>query len=95
MQLRSAIAIAVAQGSAEALVQPLAWELSYAAGAAIERKKILKYEMLIMSWIMSEKTLLEGKQCPEEFHNKMEMVSIGTCYRGMQEIVFTSRQTLP
>ena len=37
MWLRSGVA--VAQEAAAALIQPLAWELPYAAGAALKRKK--------------------------------------------------------
>lgn len=29
-------------------------------------------------------TLQQRRQCPEELHNKMEMVHSGTCYVGMQ-----------
>ena len=39
MWFRSSAAIAVAQAAAEALIQHLVWELSYARGAAIRRKK--------------------------------------------------------
>ena len=39
MQLGSCIAVAVAQASTEALIQPLAPEFPYAAGAAIKRRK--------------------------------------------------------
>ena len=38
MWLRSGVAKAVAVASAAALVQPLAWELPHAAGAALKRK---------------------------------------------------------
>ena len=36
--------VAVAVASAAALLQPLAWELPYATGAAIKRKKKKKKE---------------------------------------------------
>ena len=39
MQLRSCDAVAGAQAGAVALIQPLAWELPYAVGAAIQSKK--------------------------------------------------------
>ena len=39
MQLRSGVAVAVAQASTAALILPLAQELSYATGGAIKRKK--------------------------------------------------------
>ena len=39
MQLRSRVAKAVAQASAAAPIQPLAWKLPYATGVAMERKK--------------------------------------------------------
>jgi len=39
MQLRSCAAVAVVQASAEAPIQPLAWELPYAAGSALKSKK--------------------------------------------------------
>ena len=38
MQLRSGVALAVAQASTAAPIQPPAWELPYAASVAIERK---------------------------------------------------------
>ena len=39
MRLKSGVAMAVAQTAAAAQIQPLAWELSYATGVAIKRKK--------------------------------------------------------
>ena len=39
MRLGSGIAVAVAQSSGTALIQPLTWELPYAAGAALKKKK--------------------------------------------------------
>ena len=39
MQLGSAVAVAVA--TAAAPIQPPAWELAYAAGVAIKRRKII------------------------------------------------------
>ena len=39
MWLRSGIAVAVAWDTAAAPVQPLAWELPYAAGVAVKKKK--------------------------------------------------------
>ena len=39
MQLRSQVAVVVVQASATALIQPLSWELLYAAGSAIRKKK--------------------------------------------------------
>ena len=36
VQLGSGVAVAVAQASAAAPIQPLAWELPYAAGAALK-----------------------------------------------------------
>ena len=41
MWLRSGIAVAVAWDTAAAPVQPLAWELPYAAGVAVKKKKII------------------------------------------------------
>ena len=37
-----AVAVAVTQASAVALIQPLGWELMYVAGAAIKRKQTNK-----------------------------------------------------
>ena len=39
MQLRSAVAVALAEATAAAPIQPLARELLYATGAAVKRKK--------------------------------------------------------
>ena len=39
MQLRSGVAVAVAQAAVPTLIQPLAQELPYATGATIKRKK--------------------------------------------------------
>ena len=39
MRLGSCIAVAVAQASAAASIQPLAWERPCAAGAALKRQK--------------------------------------------------------
>ena len=39
MWLGSGIAVAVAQASAVALIQPLAWEWPYATGAALKKTK--------------------------------------------------------
>ena len=44
MQLRSSVAMAV-EASAAALIGPLAWELPYAMGVAIKRKKEEKESM--------------------------------------------------
>ena len=38
MQLRSGMAVAVVQASSCSSDSPPAWEISYAAGAAVERK---------------------------------------------------------
>ena len=38
MQVRSQIAVAVVWASSCSLIRPLAWELIYAPGAALERK---------------------------------------------------------
>ena len=46
MQLRSRVAKAVAQASAAALIQPLAWKLPYATGVAMERKKKITFKHL-------------------------------------------------
>ena len=43
MWLGSGVAVAVAVASAAALIQPLAWEPPYAAGAAVKRKKKKTY----------------------------------------------------
>ena len=40
MRLRSGIAEAVGSTAAVALIQPLAWELPYAAGVALKNKQI-------------------------------------------------------
>ena len=37
--MESGVAVAVAYTAATALIQPLAWELPYAAGVAIKREK--------------------------------------------------------
>ena len=42
MWLRSGIAVAVAWDTAAAPVQPLAWELPYAAGVAVKKKIIIR-----------------------------------------------------
>ena len=39
MQLGSHVAVAMAQAAGAALNQPLSWELPYAAGAALKRKR--------------------------------------------------------
>ena len=39
MKLGSGVAMAVAQASAAAPVQPLSWEFPYDAGVALKRKK--------------------------------------------------------
>ena len=39
MQLGSDVAVAVVQASAATPLRPLAWELPYAAGAALQRKR--------------------------------------------------------
>ena len=39
MWLGSGVAVAVMQASATAVIRPLAWELPYAAGAAVKRKR--------------------------------------------------------
>jgi len=39
MWLRSHVAVAVVQANGLAPIQPLAWEHSYATGAALKRKK--------------------------------------------------------
>ena len=38
MQLRSRVAVAVAEAPGEALIRPLAWELPYAEGAAPQKQ---------------------------------------------------------
>ena len=43
MWLGSGVAMAVAQASAPAPIQPLAWELPYATGVALKRKKMMKF----------------------------------------------------
>ena len=48
MWLGASVAVAVAQAAGAALIQPLAWELPYAASAAVKRKKnSLKDYMLV------------------------------------------------
>ena len=39
MQRRSGVAVAVHRSAAAALIPPLAWELPYAPGAALKRKR--------------------------------------------------------
>ena len=49
MQLRSGIAVAVVQAGGFSSVQPLVWELPYAAGVALKRpkkKRILRKMLL-------------------------------------------------
>ena len=48
MQLRSGEAVAVVQGGVCSSIQPLAWELPYAAGTALERPKKQKQKSRIM-----------------------------------------------
>ena len=43
MQLRSSVTAAASQASAAAVIQPLAQELPYAAGAVAKRKKNAKF----------------------------------------------------
>ena len=44
MWLRSGVARAVAEASAAAPIQPLAWELPYATGVAIKEKKNFNFK---------------------------------------------------
>ena len=46
MQLESGVAVAVAVAGKAAPIQPLAWELPYATGVAIKRKKERKHIVL-------------------------------------------------
>ena len=50
MGLRSGIAVVVVQASAAALIQPLAWELPNATGAAIKRRKEKKKKHHILDF---------------------------------------------
>ena len=56
MQLRSSVAMAVAKTSAAAPIQPLPWELPYATGTAIKRKKKEREEGR-REWDRKEKTV--------------------------------------
>ena len=57
MQLGSSVAVAVAQASATAPIQPLAWDLLYATGAAIKSKKKKKnFELTHLNFYVSLKT---------------------------------------
>ena len=44
MQLKSGVAVAVAQATAAVAIQPLAWELPYATGSALKELKKKKKE---------------------------------------------------
>ena len=46
MQLGSGVAVAVAQATAAALIQLLAWELPYAADEAVKKKKKKKTNVI-------------------------------------------------
>ena len=48
MQLRSSVAVAVVWAPDAAPIQPLAWELPHAAGAAVKRKKKIHDELNIL-----------------------------------------------
>ena len=50
MRLKSGIAVAVAVCAPATLIRPLAWELSYAAGMALKRKKKKQRRWMWMGW---------------------------------------------
>ena len=49
--LGSGIAVAVVRPVATALIRPLAWELPYAAGAALKRQKTKKLKIKIQQHV--------------------------------------------